>query len=252
MSDHYNQPELADLYDDENVWDASSDFYLDLARRLGAKTLLDIGCGTGTVTRGIVAATGCSAVGADPAAPMLDVARRNTKGEAVEWIEADARRMRLGRTFDLIIMTGHAFQGLATEADQAALLATFAAHLNPDGRFAFDTRNPAAREWLEWAPALSRRVVDTKAFGAVEMWDEPEMDEATQILDITSHYRFLSSGKHLRSDFRLRFSTQEELTSAFHRAGLTAESWFGDWDRKSFAADDREIIVVGRLAQAIA
>ena len=30
MSDHYNQPELANLYDDENVWDASADFYLDL------------------------------------------------------------------------------------------------------------------------------------------------------------------------------------------------------------------------------
>ena len=50
MSDHYNQAELAELYDDENVWDASAEFYLDLARRLGTKTLLDIGCGTRTVT----------------------------------------------------------------------------------------------------------------------------------------------------------------------------------------------------------
>jgi SAM-dependent methyltransferase len=111
MSDHYNQPELADLYDDENVWDASADYYLDLARRLGAKTLLDLGCGTGTVTRGIVAAIGCSAVGLDPAAPMLAVARRKTKAEPIDWIEGDARTARLGRVFDLIIMTGHAFQG---------------------------------------------------------------------------------------------------------------------------------------------
>lgn len=248
MSDHYNQPDLANLYDDENVWDASAEFYLDLARRLGVRTLLDIGCGTGTVTRGIAAATGCKAVGVDPAAPMLAVARRNTKDESVEWIEADARTVRLGRRFDLIIMTGHAFQGLVTEADQAALLATIAAHLNAEGRFAFDTRNPAAKEWLEWTPDLSRRVVDTKAYGAVEMWDEPQMNEATHILDIASHYRFLSSGKHLRSDFRLRFSTQAELASAFQRAGLAAESWFGDWDRTPFAGDKREIIAVGRAA----
>src|ERR1044071_3026585 len=101
--DHYNQPELAQLYDDENGWDESADFYLDLARRLGARTLLDLGCGTGTVTRGIVQATGCRAVGIDPAEPMLEVARRNTKRETVEWFQGDAREIRLDDRFDLII-----------------------------------------------------------------------------------------------------------------------------------------------------
>jgi SAM-dependent methyltransferase len=246
MSDHYNQPELADLYDDENVWDASADYYLDLARRLGAKTLLDLGCGTGTVTRGIVAAIGCSAVGLDPAAPMLAVARRKTKAEPIDWIEGDARTARLGRVFDLIIMTGHAFQGLVTAEDQAALLATIAAHLAPNGRFAFDTRNPAALEWLEWTPDLSRRVVDTEAYGAVEVWDEAAMNEP--ILDVVEHYRIVKSGQYLRSDFRLRFSSRAELERAFGVAGLAAESWFGDWDRAPFTGDGREIIVVGRLA----
>jgi SAM-dependent methyltransferase len=248
MSDHYNQPELADLYDDENVWDASADFYLDLARQIGAKTLLDIGCGTGTVTRGIAAAIGVRAMGVDPAAPMLAVARRKTEGEAVEWIEADARTVRLGRSFDLIIMTGHAFQGLVTREDQAALLATIAAHLNPDGRFGFDTRNPSAQEWLEWTPDLSRRVVDTEASGAVEIWDEANMDPRTGILDVVEHYRILSSGKHLRSDFRLRFTPQADLARAITAAGLAVESWFGDWDRAPFAGGAREIIVVGRRA----
>jgi SAM-dependent methyltransferase len=246
MSDHYNQPELADLYDDENAWDASADFYLDLARRLGARSLLDIGCGTGTVTRGIAAATGCSAVGLDPAAPMLAVARRKSAAEAIDWIEGDARSTRLGRAFDLIIMTGHAFQGLVSAEDQAALLATIAAHLNPDGRFAFDTRNPAAREWLEWTPDLSRRVIDTADHGAVEIWDEQKMDAETGILDVVEHYRILASGKRLRSDFRLRFSTQSALADAITAAGLVVENWFGDWDRRPFAGNGREIIVVGR------
>ncbi|HVZ01250.1 MAG TPA: class I SAM-dependent methyltransferase [Dongiaceae bacterium] len=249
MSDHYNQPELADLYDDENVWDASADFYLDLGRRLGIRTLLDLGCGTGTVTRGIAAALGCRAVGVDPAAPMLAVARRKTTAEAVEWIEADARTVRLGRAFDLIIMTGHAFQAFVTEEDQAALLATMAAHLDSEGRFAFDTRNPAAREWLEWTPDLSRRVVDTEAYGGVEIWNEQKMDEAAGILDVVEHYRILATGKRLRSDFRLRFSPQAELGRAIAAAGLAVESWFGDWDRTPFAGAMREIIAVGRLAR---
>jgi hypothetical protein len=156
--------------------------------------------------------------------------------------------VRLGRTFDLIIMTGHAFQGLVMEQDQAALLATFAAHLAPDGRFAFDTRNPAAREWLEWTPDLSRRVIDTEVHGAVEIWDEQKMDDTTGILDVVEHYRILSSGKRLRSDFRLRFSQQPELADAITASGLTVESWFGDWDRTPFTGSGREIIVVGRKA----
>src|SRR4051812_41074032 len=127
MSDHYNQPELAVLYDEENGWDASADFYRNLALRTGATTLLDLGCGTGTVTRGIVQAIGGSGVGVDPAAPMLDVARKNTRGEKVEWVEGDARTFDLGRLFDLIIMTGHAFQAFLTEADQIALFRNVAA-----------------------------------------------------------------------------------------------------------------------------
>jgi len=248
VSDHYNQPELADLYDDENVWDASAEFYLDLAKRTGAKTLLDLGCGTGTVTRGIAATAGCRAVGVDPAAPMLAVARRNTTSEPVEWIEADARKVRLGRQFDLIIMTGHAFQAFVTKKDQAALLATIAAHLAPEGHFAFDTRNPAAREWLEWTPELSRRVVETERFGPVDIWNEQRMDAVTGILDVVEHYEIVKSGKRLRSDFRLRFSTEAELARAIAAAGLAIESWFGDWNRALFAADAREIIVVGTSA----
>jgi SAM-dependent methyltransferase len=245
LSDHYNQPELAVLYDEENGWDASDDFYLGLAQRFGAKTLLDLGCGTGTLTRGIVKATGGSGVGVDPAQPMLDVARRNTESEAIDWIAADAREIRLDRRFDLVIMTGHAFQAFLTEADQIALFRNVAAHLAPQGRFAFDSRNPAARQWLEWVPAESRRVVDTAAYGAVEIWNDARMNP-DRTLGVEEHYRILSSGKALRSDFRLRFSAPEELWDGMMAAGLAVEHCYGDWDGNPFKPDAREIIIVAK------
>ena len=247
MSDHYNQPELAELYDDENGWDASADFYRDLALRNGAGTLLDLGCGTGTVTRGVVQAIGGSAVGVDPAAPMLAVARRKTAGDNVSWIAGDARTISLGRTFDLIIMTGHAFQAFLTEADQIALFRNAAAHLAPHGRFAFDSRNPAAREWLEWVPAESTRVVETVAYGAVEIWNDARMNP-DRILDVEEHYRILRDGRRLRSDFRLRFSAPEELWDGMMAAGPAVEHCYGDWDRRAFTPEAREIIVVARRA----
>ena len=247
MTDHYNQPELAVLYDAENGWDASDEFYCGLAERVGARTLLDLGCGTGILTRGILQAIGGSGVGVDPAAPMLEVARRNTTDERVEWIVGDARAIRLGRHFDLVLMTGHAFQHFLTEADQIALFRTVAAHLAPGGRFAFDSRNPAAKAWLEWVPAESRRVVETAAYGAVEIWNEASMNP-DNILDVEEHYRILSDGRHLHSDFRLRFSPPEELWDGMMAAGLAVEHCYGDWDRRPFAPNQREIIVVARAA----
>jgi hypothetical protein len=178
---------------------------------------------------------------------MLEVARRNTTNQAVEWVLGDAREIRLGRQFDLIIMTGHAFQAFLTEADQIALFRTVAAHLVPAGRFAFDSRNPAAREWLKWTPAESSRVVDTAAYGAVEIWNDATMNP-DRILDVQEHYRILSSGKRLRSDFRLRFSAPEELWDGMMAASLAVEHCHGNWDRSPFKPDAREIIIVARGA----
>jgi SAM-dependent methyltransferase len=247
-NDHYNQPELANLYDDENVWDASSDFYRDLALRIGAKTLLDLGCGTGTVTRGIVAAIGGSGVGVDPAVPMLDVARRKTRDERIEWLTGDGRTIRLGRRFDLVIMTGNAFQAFLTEADQVALFRTAVAHLAPGGRFAFESRNPAKQEWLEWVPGPSSfRLQETAAYGPVEIWNEATMNP-DGILDVVEHYRILGSGERLRSDFRLRFSPPEELWDGMMAAGLAVEHCYGDYACRPFTPDAREIVIVARSA----
>jgi SAM-dependent methyltransferase len=248
MADHYNQADLADLYDDENGWGASADFYRDLAVAMGARSILDLGCGTGTVTRGIVAAIGGAGVGVDPAKPMLDVARRKTKREPVEWIEGDARAIRLDRKFDFVLMTGHAFQAMLTDADQAMLLATIAAHLTPGGTFGFESRNPMAREWLEWTPELSRRVVDTQAYGPVEIWDEAFMRPDNQIIDVVERYRIIGGGRHWRSDFQLRFTPRRDLLNRIASAGLVVDHCFGDWSSAPVSNGSREIIITGRRA----
>ena len=68
------------------------------------------------------------------------------------------------------------------------------------------------------------------------------------ILDVQEHYRVLSSGRRLRSDFRLRFSAPEALWDGMMAAGLAVEHCYGDWDRSTFTPDAREIIIVARNA----
>jgi hypothetical protein len=84
----------------------------------------------------------------------------------------DARTVRLNRRFDLVLLTGHAFQVFLTPDDQAAALTTIATHLAPNGRFIFDSRNPAAEAWKRWTPDQSQRVIEHSRVGRVAAWND--------------------------------------------------------------------------------
>ena len=66
----------------------------------------------------------CLVVAVDPAAAMLALAKQRYEGASVSWVLGDARTVRLSRRFDLVLLTGHAFQVLLTPDDQAAALTT--------------------------------------------------------------------------------------------------------------------------------
>lgn len=167
-------------------------------------------------------------------------------------IEADARTVRLGRRFDLVVMTGNAFQTMLSDDDQHALLATVAAHLAPAGRFVFDTRNPAREEWRGWTPGESTRRLHHPRHGAVTAWNEVGHDAATGpatgIVRYRTAYRIELTGRTLSADSLTRFSDQPHVAALLARAGLAADRWLGDWDGRPFASDAPEIIPFGRLA----
>ncbi|HEX8097894.1 MAG TPA: class I SAM-dependent methyltransferase, partial [Pyrinomonadaceae bacterium] len=73
---------------------------------------------------------------------MLAQARGKSAGLSVRWVEGDARTFDLREHFRLIFLTGNAFQAFVTNAEQAAVLQRVHAHLDDDGLFAFETRNP--------------------------------------------------------------------------------------------------------------
>src|SRR5947209_7843077 len=138
----YDDPES---YDADSTWSADDDFYLDLAREVGGP-VFDVGCGTGRLTRAIAAA-GLVVTGLDVTPAMLARARLLSEGLDIAWVQGDARTMRLGRRFRLLIMTGHAFQHLLTEDDVHAFFDRAREHLLERGYLAFETRNYAAKTY---------------------------------------------------------------------------------------------------------
>jgi len=189
----YNDPDLARFYDIENGWGE----HLDYCKALAAdrSSLLDLGCGTGLFAAAMAEAGQGLVVGVDPAAAMLDIARKRPGGERVRWVRADARTVRLGQQFDLVVLTGHAFQVFLTAQDQSAVLRTIACHLAPGGRFVFDTRNPAVERWKEWNPRASRRVIEHPVLGQILAWNDVSQEAATGIVTYETHYRIMADGR---------------------------------------------------------
>jgi SAM-dependent methyltransferase len=240
----YADPALVDFYDIENDGRDDFDFCLGMAEHAGS--VLDLGCGTGQFLT--MAGGGRRRVGVDPAASMLEVARGREGGTEIRWVEGDARSVRLGETFDLITMTGHAFQCFLTDADVSAALRTIAAHLAPAGRFIFDSRNPSREEWREWVPGESDRMVSHPRFGALKAWNDVAFDPASGIATYDTFYQLPDGGARLHAASKIRFVSRERLETLIAGAGLAVERWLGDWHGGAYRDDAKEIIPVGGRA----
>lgn len=162
-------------------------------------------------------------------------------------VQGDGRTIRLGRRFDLVLLTGHAFQCFLTDADQRAMCETIAAHLTPHGRFIFDSRNPAVEEWREWVPDLTRRDFEHAQLGRVTAWNDVSIDPATQIVTYETCYQD-ASGSIQKASSRIRFATRNDIAARLAEGGLRADQWLGDWSGQTFHDASPEIIPVGRLA----
>jgi SAM-dependent methyltransferase len=237
----FEDPELVRFYDAENDWGADTRFCLKLAAE--ARSILDLGCGTGLFAAAL--GVGREVWGVDPAEAMLAVARRRQGGHAVTWVQADGRTIRLGKRFDLIVLTGHAFQCFLTDEDQRAVCETIAAHLAPGGRFIFDSRNPPREEWREWIPALSERVFELPGLGRITAWNDVRFDPVSQIAAYETFYKS-DAGGFWQAESRIRFSSQAAIARCLAQAGLAADRWLGDWQGRAWTPQSPEIIPIGR------
>lgn len=238
----FTDPRLVAIYDAVNAYspDAQPGFYAGLAAELGAATIVDLGCGTGMVTCDL-AARGHRMIGVDPSPAMLSVARERPDGASVRWVDGGPAEVA-GVGADLAIMSGHVAQFFLTEDAWHGALVGLRAALRSGGALAFETRNPAAREWESWTRDASA-IVDAPGIGRIETWSD--FDAADDgIVSYTNHYRYVATGEELVAPGRLRFRSYAEIDSSLADAGFTVDRTFGDWDRRPFDPTSRELIVV--------
>lgn len=211
---------LAEVYDPLDPDRSDLDAYAAMVDEFGARSVLDVGCGTGTFAC-MLAARGIEVVGVDPAAASLDVGRRKPAGGRVRWILGDATTLPKLR-MDIAFMTGNVAQVFLTDNEWLATLAGVRAALAPHGRFVFETRDPGRAGWTEWTPEKTFERVEVPGVGIVESWTEVT-DVALPFVTFRSETTFASDGEVIASQSTLRFRDREEVVESLKASGFRVE-----------------------------
>jgi SAM-dependent methyltransferase len=105
--------------------------------RLPIRSVLDLACGTGLLTRQI-ARWADSVVGVDASAAMLRRAADRTPDRNVRYVPGDFRAFDLGETFDAVVCGGDSLNYVHAPGELTEVFRCVRRHLRPGGLFAFD------------------------------------------------------------------------------------------------------------------
>jgi len=229
---------LADIYDSVDSDRTDLDVYVDLVDELGARSVLDIGCGTGTFAC-LLARRGKQVIAVDPAVVSLDVARRKPGADRVRWVVGDATTLGPLRV-DLVTMTGNVAQVFLTDEDWASTLRAARSALLPGAWLVFEVRDPAREGWREWNREQSHRRIELPEVGSVETWVDLT-DVSPPFVSFRWTFVFEADGAVLTSDSTLRFRSRTEVSSSMRAAGFVVHEVRDAPDRPG-----RELVFIGR------
>jgi SAM-dependent methyltransferase len=207
----FDDPRLARVYDPLEPDRSDLDVYMALVDELEARSVLDIGCGTGTFAC-MLAGRGIEVTAVDPATAMLEVARSKAGADAVRWVHGDATTLPALHV-DAAFMTANVAQVFLTDDDWTATLTAARQALRPDGWLVFETRVPARRAWEQWTPELTHTATDVPGIGTVESW-ESVIDVAADLVTFQSMTAFSRDDVVIESVSTLRFRDRPEIEAS--------------------------------------
>ena len=202
-----------------------ADFLDRRLRRSRAETVLDLGCGTGTIAC-LLAERGYRVVAVDGSEDMLAQAAR--KAEGLEnpplFLHQSMDRLRLGTEVDAAISTLDALNYLTTERALAETFRRVARWLRPGGAFYFDVNTPEKFRRMDGQVYLDET---EESFCAWRTFFSERTGICTYQVDL---FRLRPDGSWARSfeEHRERAWTAERLTELLTEAGFAGIAVTGD------------------------
>lgn len=220
------------LYRDKD-YTAEADYIDGLIKKFhqGAKTVLDLGCGTGAHAF-ILAAKGYHLTGIDRSEEMLAVAHERQSAlacrsrGALVFKQGDIRTIRLHCTFDIVIALFHVMSYQTTNQDLAQAFATAAAHLKGGGIMIFDCwYGPGV---LSDPPVKRVKELEDDRI-AVTRTAQPVMQTHENTVDVNYHIvvrdKATQKAEEFQETHRMRYLFRPEIELLLERAGLHQEAF---------------------------
>jgi SAM-dependent methyltransferase len=240
----FSDPRLVALYDEDNRAGPDHAFYRTLTAKLGARTIIDLGCGTGLLTLALTAPDR-AVMGIDPSPAMLGYARARASDGDVTWIDGDASALP-GLRSDLVIMSGNVAGHILGAAWHEALCHIHDV-LDPGGVVAFDGRNPSPGAWRGWTEERTRRTQSTE-HGPLTRWAQV-IDVDHEAVTYSAHAVFEDTGEHLVCTNTLAFRTRDQIEADLQAAGFDSPSVAGGWAGEPIGPGSPVLVVTARRAK---
>ncbi len=263
MTQVYLRPDDYDLEHSGNDEDVL--FYCRLSERLGAKKILELGCGTGRITLPLaeLASPGeRTIVGLDSAPAMLATARARLDAtpSAVQkrttFVQAQWQSWQADGQFDLILVPCASVTHISTLSDQIALWKRSFDNLSPGGRFVVEVTMPNLATFADSFSRPPRVLLETDL-------DVENKEEKTRLLRhrttqylgdeqrafIRFMYEKLCDGRSVEryiDDFQSHVYFPRELQLLFLHSGFEIETVYGDYLFRPLQNLSPLIIMVGR------
>ena len=234
----------AHLYDRLPVTD-DVDWWCRLAAGSPDGRVLELGAGTGRLTKRLAEHAQVVAVDHDPTAITRLRQRASTTPRPVTAVVADVTTLDLGDTFGVVALPVSLLNEVPTLAGRRATIAAAAAHCRPDGCVAFALLNPL---WL-LAGGRSRGVIEGADGARVRL---EARHRATDVWhqQARAHlsYRF-DDGERIEDELDAAAVFPVELELMLEAVGMqVVEAWGAEPGQSQPEADDGAWHVVARFA----
>ncbi len=211
-----------------------------LAELAGDGAALELAIGTGRVALPL-SARGVPVQGIELSAPMVEQLRAKPGADAVEVTIGDMCTTRVSGAFRLVYLVWNTIQNVTTQAEQVAVFANAAAHLEPGGCFVVEVGVPRLRRYPSGEDALVFTLTDDHV--GIDTLDDP----VGQIQ--SSHHWMQVDGRLIRHSAPYRYVWPSELDLMAQLAGLGVRYRWAGWNREPFGPDSTsQVAVFDKLA----
>jgi len=242
------------LYDVDNRDIVKDDiqFYIDYAKSLNCKNILELGCGTGRVALSL-AKEGFNITGLDLSDEMLDVFRAKIDDSVknkIEVIHGNMANFNLNKKFDLIIVPFRAFQCLTDDKDIENSMNCVRNHLNDNGIFIINVFNPRMNldeSWCCPAKVQWERLDENTGNYVIKKYSQDKIDTQNRIIYVTFIYEVKDRSGDISTfedKLKLKYHYENHLRDIVENAGLKIKEKFGWYDKTSVEETKSELIFV--------